>query len=171
VISDAPGVEAVGGVVTVSNFRRLVWDAGNALLRDFAFTGMGLGTFRVLVYMLYPMADIPPTYDLAHAHNFFLQTALDFGVPGLVAFLVLYAVVVVQLVRLAHAPNQQAIWPSLPFVTPRVLAIGWMGCLVGQTVYSLFDVVAMGSKPNFVWWWWMALMLAAANLWLGERDR
>jgi hypothetical protein len=34
---------------------------------------------------------------------------------------------------------------------------------VGQTVYSLFDAVAMGSKPNFVWWWWMALIFAAAN--------
>jgi PGF-pre-PGF domain-containing protein len=34
---------------------------------------------------------------------------------------------------------------------------------VGQTVYSLFDAVAMGSKPNFAWWWWMALIFAAAN--------
>jgi putative inorganic carbon (HCO3(-)) transporter len=163
VISDAPGVSAMGGVVTVRGFRFLVWDAGHAALQDFFLTGMGLGTFRVLVYLLYPPPGIPPTYDLAHAHNFFLQTGLDFGVPGLVAFLVVYGAAIVQLVRIAYAPDQRPLSSSLPFVTPRLLAVGWMGCLVGQTLYSLFDVVAMGSKPNFVWWGWMALIFAAAN--------
>jgi O-antigen ligase len=130
---------------------------------------MGLGTFRVLVHLLYPMPGVPPTFDVAHAHNFFLQTGLDFGVPGLAALLLLYVAAVVQLVRLAFVPRQNPIWSPFPFVTPRVLAIGWMGCLVGQTVYSLFDAVAMGSKPNFIWWWWLALIFATAN-WL-LRDR
>ncbi len=162
-ISDAPGVDAVGGVVTINGFRSLVWASANAALRDFFFTGMGLGTFRVLVYLFYPPPGISPSFDLAHAHNFFLQTGLDFGVPGLVAILVVYGASVVQLWRLSHLPTQRPIWAQLPFVTPRVLAIGWMGCLMGQTIYSLFDAVAMGSKPNFVWWWWMALIFATAN--------
>lgn len=168
-ISDAPGIDAVGGVVTVKGFRILVWEAAHAALQDFFFTGMGLGTFRVLVYLLYSIPGVPSTYDLAHAHNFFLQTGLDFGVPGLVAILVVYVAAIVQLVRLAHLPRQRAIWPELPFVTPRLFAIGLMGCMVGQTFYSLFDVVAMGSKPNFVWWWWMALIFAAAT-YLLHRD-
>lgn len=162
-ISDAPGVSAVGGVITVKGFRLLVWEAANFALRDFFFTGMGLGTFRVLIYLLYPPPGVPPSYDLAHAHNFFLQTGLDFGVPGLVAILVLYVAAIIQIVRIAHLPMQRPIWSQMPFLTPRVLAIGWMGCMVGQTVYSLFDAVAMGSKPNFVWWWWLALIFAAAN--------
>ena len=163
-ISGAPGVGTLGGMATVQSFRLLVWDAANAALRDFFFTGMGLGTFRQLVYLLYPLPGIPPTYDLAHAHNFFLQTGLDFGVPGLVAVLIVYVAAVVQLVRLAYRPRPQAIWAGLPFLTPHVLAVGWMGCMVGQTVYSLFDAVAMGSKPNFAWWWWLALIFAAGNL-------
>jgi putative inorganic carbon (HCO3(-)) transporter len=163
VIGDAPGVSAVGGVVTVKGFRFLVWEAANFALRDFFFTGMGLGTFRVLVYLLYPPPGIPSSYDLAHAHNFFLQTGLDFGVPGLVAIFVIYVAAIVQIVRLAFLPDQRPIWATMPYVTPRILAIGWMGCMVGQTVYSLFDAVAMGSKPNFVWWWWLALIFAAAN--------
>lgn len=163
-ISDAPGVDALGGVVTVRSFRLLVWEAANFALRDFFFTGMGLGTFRILVYVLYPLPGILPSYDLAHAHNFFLQTGVDFGVPGLVAILLLYVAAVVQLIRLAHSAPIQPIWPGMPFLTPKTLAIGWMGCMVGQTVYSLFDAVTMGSKPNFVWWWWFALIFAAANL-------
>lgn len=167
-LGDAPGISAVGGVVTVKGFRLLVWEAANSALADFFFTGMGLGTFRVLVYLLYPLPGIPPTYDLAHAHNFFLQTGLDFGVPGLVAFLGVYVAAIVQIVRLAHLPVQRPIWSQFPYLTPRILAIGWMGCMVAQTVYSLFDAVAMGSKPNFVWWWWMALIFAAATYLLHE---
>ena len=83
------------------------------------------------------------------------------GVPGLVAILLVYAAEILQLVRLAHLPAQRPIWSQFPYLTPRVLAIGWMGCLVGQTFYSLFDAVAMGSKPNFVWWWWLALRVCA----------
>ena len=163
IFGDAPVVEAVGGIATVQNFRATVWEAALLALQDFFFTGMGLGTFRILALLLYPMPGISADFDLAHAHNFFLQTGLDFGVPGLIAILVLYVAAVVQLVRLAHWPGQHAIWSPLPFLTPRVLAIGWMGCMVGQTLYSLFDAVSMGSKPNFVWWWWLALILAAGN--------
>ncbi len=169
-ISDAPAISAVGGVVTVSGFRKVVWEAGNLALGDFFLTGMGLGTFRVLVHLLYPLPGIPADFDLAHAHNFFLQTGLDFGVPGLAAILVLYVGAIVQLIRLAHHQDQRALWPVLPFVTPRLLAIGWMSCMAGQTVYSLFDAVAMGSKPNFVWWWWLALIFATGNLVLGTHD-
>lgn len=167
-ISDTPGVNVVGGVVTVRIFRLMVWEAANLALGDFFFTGMGLGTFRALVHLLYPLPGIPADYDLAHAHNFFLQTGLDFGVPGLTAFLVVYVAAIVQLVRLGQARIKRVIWPQMPFVTPRVLAIGWMSCMVGQTVYSLFDAVAMGSKPNFVWWWWLALIFAAATCLLSD---
>lgn len=168
-MGDAPLVTDVGGVQNVENFRTLVWSAGNDALRDFAFTGMGLGTFREIAYILYPLPGIPHSFDLAHAHNFFLQTGLDFGVPGLAAILVVYGAAVVQLVRLAHSPHQQPIWSQLPFLNPRLLAIGWMGCMVGQTFYCLFDAVSMGSKPNFAWWWWMALIFAAANYVLPPR--
>ena len=169
-ISDSPGVNIAGGVVTVRKFRSMVWEVGNLALRDFFFTGMGLGAFRALVHLLYPLPGIPADYDLAHAHNFFLQTGLDFGVPGLVAILMTYVAAIVQLVRLTQARMARAIWPQFPYVTPRVLAIGWMGCMVGQTVYSLFDAVTMGSKPNFVWWWWLALIFAAANYLLREDE-
>lgn len=160
VISDAPAVQSVGGVVTVEHFRAQVWQAARWALADFSITGMGLGTFRKLVYLLYPTPGIPPTYDLAHAHNFFLQTGLDFGVPGLAAILVVYAAALRVLWRMERPRPQAPLWAGLPWITPRTLAIGWMGGMVGQTFYSLFDAVAMGSKPNFVWWAWLALIFA-----------
>ncbi len=170
VIGDAPAVQSVGGVVTVQHFRAAVWQAACWGLADFAFTGMGLGTFRKIVYLLYPTPGIPPTYDLAHAHNFFLQTGLDFGLPGLIAILVVYAGAVICLWRMERGA-QPPIWQRVSWLTPRVLAIGWMGGMVGQTFYSMFDAVAMGSKPNFVWWAWLALIFAAGAVVLQTNDQ
>jgi hypothetical protein len=169
-IGDAPAVQSVGGVVTVQNFRAQVWQAARWGLADFPFTGMGLGTFRKLVYLLYPTPDIPSTFELAHAHNFFLQTGLDFGIPGLAAILLVYAGALGAIWRLERRSLQSPIWPRIPWITPRALAIGWMGGMVGQTFYSLFDAVAMGSKPNFVWWAWLGLILAAGAVVAGRRE-
>jgi O-antigen ligase len=42
-----------------------------------------------VVPVLYPLFTVPLDSDIAHAHNIFLQTALDLGIPGLVAYLAL----------------------------------------------------------------------------------
>ena len=92
---DATRVVTVDGGINVA-IRFEVWEQAFYGIQDFPFTGMGLGTFRQIVTMLYPMFLVPPTYDIAHAHNFFLQTALDFGLPGLVAMLAIYMVALIQ---------------------------------------------------------------------------
>ena len=82
-LSDAPPVEAIGGMGGLG-FRQEVWTQAINGIHDFVFTGMGLGTFREIVRILYPLS-IDPGYDIGHAHNFFLQSGLDFGLPGLIA--------------------------------------------------------------------------------------
>ncbi|OUC08510.1 hypothetical protein RY27_08520 [Litorilinea aerophila] len=151
-ISDAPPVEALGGTSSLG-FRQTVWSAAITGLHDFAFTGMGLGTFREVVFLLYPMQGISPTYDLGHAHNFFIQTGLDFGLPGLVALLAIYLLLVTGLVGVWRRAGQEA-------AEQRVWALGLLGCLLAQTLYSQLDAVAMGAKTNFLWWWMVALGLA-----------
>ena len=158
-LSDAPGVTTFGGLATVQNFRTLVWAAGQQGLRDFFFTGMGFGTFRELARLLYPLGNIDPGYDIAHAHNFFLQTGVDFGAPGLVAVLLIYIVAIVCLVRLYHTRGAPG-WAAAPWLTWRVLSIGFTAALVAQSVYSLFDSVSVGAKPSFLWWSLFALVFA-----------
>ena len=55
VIADAPPVEAMGGTASVENFRRILWAQALAAATDFPLTGMGLGTYRELVRVLYPL--------------------------------------------------------------------------------------------------------------------
>jgi len=72
--SDA--AEAMVGNLGSLGFRQEVWRAGLWGVADFPFTGMGLGTFREVARVLYPL-NVSPSYDIANAHNIFLQTALD----------------------------------------------------------------------------------------------
>jgi putative inorganic carbon (hco3(-)) transporter len=150
--------------------RQEIWTRALYAIQDFSFTGMGLGAFRGLLPLLYPLATMAPTFDVAHAHNFFLQSALDFGVPGLVALLAIYLAVAAQLVQLGHTPGPSD--GTLPLQgTWRTWALG-IGCaLAAQTVYSQLDAVAMGSKPNFLFWWLLALVLGSANSVRQERSR
>jgi hypothetical protein len=73
-----------------------------------------------------------------------------------------------QLVQLWRTPGPQA--HTLPLhATWRTWALGLAAALVAQTVYSQFDAVAMGAKPNFLFWWLFALVLGSANWGLGAR--
>ena len=139
-ILDEPGqMQALGGLGTVG-FRLAIWRWAAVAVSDFAFTGCGLGAFREVGRLLYPLA-IPLTYDYAHAHNIFLQVALDTGIPGLVAYLALLGASFAILWRAARAN------PDL-----RPLAIGMIGGMVALHVYGLTDAVAPGAKPGLVYW-------------------
>ena len=138
-----------GGANNVAS-RFDIWQSAVVGIRDFPITGMGLGTFRQLATVLYPNLPAFDAFDIAHAHNYFFQVALDFGIPGLITILAIYAVAIEQGVSL---------WRTAPFEQSRYWAIGLMAALIGQTVYSLGDAVAMGAKPNFLFWYLLALII------------
>ena len=155
-LSDAPAVEAVGGLATVQNFRLQVWTQALQGLNDFAFTGMGLGTFRSLVWTFYPIDVTPrmiglPNNDIGHAHNFFLQTGLDFGVGGLIVLLLLHFYLLMAWIKVWQHGERSS------------LVIGLLGCLVASSIYGLFDAVAMGAKTNFIFWYLFALVFGLAS--------
>ncbi|MCC6456161.1 MAG: O-antigen ligase family protein, partial [Caldilineaceae bacterium] len=150
-LSDAPTVAALGGTQSLG-FRGRVWTMALWGLADFPFTGMGLGTFREIGPLFYNL-DIPANYDIAHAHNLFLQTGLDFGLLGMVCLIAVYLAAGVQLV---------GSWASLPQARPWV--IGLAGSLAGQFVFAQLDAVALGAKTNFMFWYWLALVFALGNL-------
>jgi len=68
-----------------------IWSRAIYGIRDFSFTGMGLGTFRHIVPMVYPLFSVSPDLDVGHAHNELLQAGVDLGIPGLIAFIALQA--------------------------------------------------------------------------------
>lgn len=149
ILGQTEDASEVVGTVTL-NGRQEIWNRALYGLSDFSFTGMGLGTFREIVRILYPLFLISPDFDIGHAHNFFLQMGLDFGIPGLIALLAIYLAGIAHLARLRwERPWHQALW-----------TIGLLGVLIGHTFYDMADAVSMGSKPNFIFWVLLALIFA-----------
>ncbi len=91
-VSAWPGADRVlGGVTGADNSvlsRAQLWRDGLALIGDYPFTGSGAGS-TMMVYSTYAM--LLHVGYISHAHNLFLQIALEQGLPGLIAFLGLLA--------------------------------------------------------------------------------
>ncbi|MEM7801847.1 MAG: O-antigen ligase family protein, partial [Chloroflexota bacterium] len=148
---DPPDRSLVGNLGTLS-FRQEVWLWAVAALQDFPITGTGLGTFRVVVYRLYPI-PFPVTYDLAHAHNVFLQVGLDFGLPGLILYLSILGTYFYLGARLLFVPFSN-----------RLIVMGLLSAMFGFHIYGLVDTIAIGAKPGLLFWLLLALMDGAWRL-------
>ncbi len=145
-----------------------IWSRALYAIQDFPFTGTGLGTFRRELPQLYPLFLAGPDVDIGHAHNIFLQVALDLGLPGLIAYLALVGTALWIAWRVARAPD--TFTPKPDALTPnpspsgerggRRLGLGIAGALVAFHVYGLTDAGALVAKPGVALW--MLLGLAAA---------
>ena len=138
-------------------FRVEVWRTAVQGISDFPFTGMGLGTFRKIGRLFYPLS-ISPSYDFAHAHNEFLQAGLDLGLPGLAALLAIY---------IGTFRMLWSLWNSTRDLGTRYLALGLAGGLLAHAIYGLTDAVALGAKPSVVFWMLLGL---TCGLFLSNRE-
>ncbi len=157
--SDAP-VEEVVGEISIAG-RIEIWNRALYAVQDFPFTGCGLGTFRRVVHILYPLFLISPDSDIAHAHNIFLQVALDLGLPGLVAYLALLGIAMATCWQVACSPSPR---PGRGGRGVRATALGLAAGLVGLHVYGLADALALGSKPGVAFWFALGLIAALPHV-------
>jgi putative inorganic carbon (HCO3(-)) transporter len=141
------------------------WSRAIYGIQDFPFTGMGMNVFRKVVPVLYPLFLVSLDKDIGHAHNEFLQAALDLGIPGLIAFLALYIVAFWMLADMWKATRQPQLntdhWSLFtghwPLVT-RSLTLGLGGGLLAHMLYGLTDAVALGAKPGLLFWMLLGLI-------------
>jgi len=141
-----------------------VWSRAIYGIQDFPFTGMGMNTFRRVVPVLYPLFLISPDTDIGHAHNEFLQAALDLGIPGLIAFIALYIGAFWMLADVwratRHPPlnTERCEVPEGGSLVTRSLALGLGGGLLAHLLYGLTDAVALGAKPGVLFWMLLGLI-------------
>ncbi|HMD88906.1 MAG TPA: O-antigen ligase family protein, partial [Anaerolineaceae bacterium] len=140
-----------------------IWSRAIYGIQDFPITGMGMNTFRYVVNVLYPLFSVAPDYDIGHAHNEFLQAALDLGIPGLIAFIGIYISAFWMLIdgwkRLGKADKDllQANKPAV--VLTKTLALGLGTGLTAHLIYGLTDAVALGAKPGLLYWMLLGLIV------------
>ena len=82
VIEALTATQALGGL----DGRLEVWSRAIYMAQDFPYTGIGMGTFNQVANAMYPFFLAGPDADVPHAHNLFLQVAVDMGLPGLIAW-------------------------------------------------------------------------------------
>lgn len=131
-----------------------LWQRALYVWQDFPFTGIGLGTFAQVVPVLYPLFLNDPAQPIPHAHNIFLQMGVDYGIPGLVAFIGL--VTATLCVGISNA------WRT------RGTRMGWLaiGLLAGYSAYlvhGMLDAVSTNSKVSVVLWFLVGLMMVLAH--------
>lgn len=148
-----PGNDIVGDTVGLSG-RIEIWSRAILAIGDNPLTGVGINGFRQIVHVLYPMFGISSDVDIAHAHNHFLQAGLDLGIPGLISYysvwLISVGLIVVTTRNLLKRKARRN-----PYFT---LVAGLGGSLLGGWIFGVFDTVALGSRPGFIWWMTIGLI-------------
>ena len=147
-----PAQETAVGSLGSLNFRQEVWRWTIVAIQDFPFTGVGLGSFRRIIRRLYPL-DIVPSYEVAHAHNLYLHTAVDIGIPGLIIYLAIIGLAMV--LGWQAAKNNERLRPYL---------LGLLAGLIAFHIYGLGDVLALGSKTGVAFWFLLGLLTTAHQI-------
>jgi putative inorganic carbon (HCO3(-)) transporter len=134
--------------------RQELWERAFYIIQDFPLTGVGLGMVEPVVKLLYPTFVVYPEANFKHAHNIYLQVGAELGLPGLIAHLSLYLL-------LLHLLLQRALdhWAGYY----RALALGLLGALVIFLTHGFFEVITYAPRAAIIVWGLFGLMVAVAT--------
>ena len=149
---------STSGTVSGLEGRVEIWSRAIYMIQDFPFTGVGMGSFMRVADLLYPFFLAAPG-TIEHAHNIFLQVAVDLGIPGLIAWLAILLMVVFsswQVYRWGRRTNDWLL---------AALGASLLSSQLALVVHGITDAVVWGMvRPAPLVWALWALAFAAANL-------
>jgi putative inorganic carbon (HCO3(-)) transporter len=132
-----PGVaHATFGVAA----RLEIWWRGLEMVRDAPYTGAGLALFPRIMDRFYPGYILGPE---RHAHNVLLQTAVDLGLPGLVALIWLLLAFALHLRTTLRTSADPAV---------RAAGLGLGAGLLAFLLFGTIDAIPLGSRPGLALW-------------------
>jgi O-antigen ligase len=102
------------------------WQAAGEMIRYHPWTGVGFSNYEP-TYAHYALMNWP--ISLGHAHNYYLNVTAELGIPGLLAYLLMWGANLWQTVR---ALRRGSGWQ-------RGLALGLLGAWTHLSVHHLFD--------------------------------
>jgi putative inorganic carbon (HCO3(-)) transporter len=145
------------GTVSSLDGRLEIWSRAVYMIEDFPFTGVGIGTFTEVADTLYPFFTFDPG-TVTHAHNLFLQIAVDVGLPGLAAWLAIWGAVILAAWKVFRAGRQSRL------VWQMALGAGLLAAQAALGVHGVWDAVTWGSRPVVLVWAMWGFSLAAWRL-------
>jgi len=143
----------LGGLDT----RLEVWSRALYMIEDFPITGIGMGLFEEVAGLLYPFFTV--SREVPHAHNLFLQVAVDMGVPGLIAWLAIWMLAILgawQVYRYGCSTSNR---------TLAGLGVGLLCSQIALAVHGTVDAVTWGAvRVSIIPWAIWGLTMAAWNV-------
>jgi len=144
------------------DIRMEIWGRALEIIHDFAFTGIGMGAFGPIVDRYYPFFLQPPGL-IPHAHNLFMQVAVDLGIPGLFFWLSIWVFSLgsaLRVFREGKANQEKLVQAAGAALFASQIAMG---------IHGLTDAVVWGMVRTapFVWILW-ALSITAARLFVPQ---
>jgi putative inorganic carbon (hco3(-)) transporter len=134
------------GAISGIDGRVEIWSRAIYMIQDFAFTGVGMGTFGDVADLLYPFFLYAPG-TIPHAHNLFLQVAVDLGVMGLVAWLAIVMGVLITAWQLYKTTSGEYKTIS------QAIGVGMMGSVIALLEQGILDAVTWGMvRPAPIVW-------------------
>jgi putative inorganic carbon (hco3(-)) transporter len=137
-------VNSVKANVLVSADGRFeLWSRAVYMMQDFPFTGIGLGSVRFVLPLLYPTFRLSPAIPMDHLHSVYLHTGAEMGFPGLIALCAfLLGLLNFSLKALRHG-NCDSMAP---------LVLGLFGTLIVFCVHGLTDAITTSTWAHLVAW-------------------
>lgn len=138
-----------------------IWSRALSMIADFPYSGIGMGLYADLADSLYPFF-INARGTVPHAHNLFLQIAVDLGIPGLISWLSIFLIVIATSgkIILSNLHSEGVISAEKRWYSG--FAAGVLASQVALVVNGISDSVVWGMvKPAPILWgiWAFALAL------------
>jgi putative inorganic carbon (HCO3(-)) transporter len=162
IVLKKPELEAVlAGFLGESVSRISIWRDSFALIQDYPFTGSGLGS-TTMIYSSYVFLLHVPFF--AHAHDLYLQIAIEQGLPGLIAFgaMVIFAILGLTIIFRGESYLSRLYNAS---TVAALIAMLWHGVVEAELLAHLFRpiiflpfgfafMLLMGNTPGRYWSRW-----------------
>ncbi len=146
-----------GELVTIENYavieRLAHWQAGIDMARDNLLLGVGFGNYEV-AYEDYGLLNW--VHPLGHAHNYYINILAETGILGTMAYLLLWAIIFAQAIRLL----QKLDWSE------RGVALGLVTAWTALAVHHIFDKLYVNNLYLFI-----GVMLALQQIIYMKYDR
>lgn len=136
---------------TSSTLRLALWESTLAMIMDKPFFGIGWGAYW-LVYPEYDFFVQDAGVKIFHAHNMYLHTAAEIGIPGFIAFMAILWGHTRLAYHILKATDDQ--WIA-------GLMLGLLAAVFGLAVGGLTDHVLFSIQISMLMWLLIALIILA----------
>jgi len=144
-------IAARAGSFELADIRSVIWSTSFSIFKDNSLFGIGFGNFPIF-YQRYLKV---PSEIFGHAHNDFLNVAVNAGIIGLLAFIFMWVVFLKNLLRRYKETTEGY---------PKALILGGVLCVIAFLLASQFQCYYTAAICNMILFFVLGLSESVARI-------